>query len=138
MYLVGSPVVVSRRRINRKSRENEQLLSKINSLATAVTMTSPQDSDLLSPSDRLPSPEKEASKSKKTAKIKFDINSPETQQSIKEFREKHPELSEITDLEVCAIQTIIESNQVVHKLFGESAAFSRASIPSISKRTRQL
>jgi hypothetical protein len=115
-FLADSPVITSRKRINRKSKENEQLLSKINSLAAAATvggMTSPQDSDLLAPTDRLSSPEKEAPKSKKE-KVKFNIKSAETQQTIKEFREKHPEMGELTDLEVCGLQAIMDSINSQH------------------------
>lgn len=91
--------------------DNEQLLSKINTLAAAINMTSPRDSELLSPND-LHSPGKDSveltTKSKKP-KSKFNIKSAENQLAIKEFREKHPELSEMSDLEICGVKAIVDS-----------------------------
>lgn len=90
--------------------ENEQLLSKINSLAAAVNMTSPKDSDLLSltdlPSSRLQSPEADLADSKKA---KFNLKAADTQLAIEKFREKHPELKEMSDLEIFGIQAIISA-----------------------------
>jgi hypothetical protein len=106
---IGS-TILPRKRLGKKLKnlENEQLLSKINTLAAAISMTSPKDSDLLSPTDsttaqnRLQSPER-----------KFDLNSPEMQSSIEKFKEQHPELKEMSDLEICGIKAVINVMQQV-------------------------
>lgn len=113
-FLAASPT--SRKRVNRKSKnlENEQLLSKINTLAEAIKMTSPKHSDLVSPtnSNRLQSPDldqlDETAKSKKT-KAKFDLKAPENQTLIEKLRNEHSELKEMSDLEVCGIHAIMNA-----------------------------
>jgi hypothetical protein len=111
--------------LHRKSKhlDDEQLLSKINSLAAAINMTSPSESSAASPSDRkrVPSPEGDPSSStnlasptfepkrKKKMKSKaFNVKSAENQKIVKEFREKHSELADLSDAEVFGIKTITD------------------------------
>lgn len=105
-------------------------------------MTSPKDSDLLSPNEnRLLSPDDGTTKAKKV-RAEFDIKSVANQMAVEKFREKHPELKDMSDLEICGVQTIMNAMVDQQVIFGflkfHSIFMFRVEIKQMYKRTRAL